>query len=208
MINKLLLTGLLFLAEPTSENIISEPTSEEVSQEEEEQKNIEQIINDAIDGKLNAEELKTTLESITKEEIDKVLSMYIADEKERSKINGIIYAGIVALVDLLVIGIYLSKVTKEGKTASLNNKTFTKVADKLKKQVNDGKEFLEEAKREIKAMNDRSLKSEERQDQAIELANKLLALSDNSFKSIMGILEVAYEGQQNEEGTPKEESNI
>ena len=71
-----------------------------------------------------------------------------------------------------------------------------------------GKEFLEEAKREIKAMNDRSLKSEERQDQAIELANKLLALSDNSFKSIMGILEVAYEGQQNEEGTPKEESNI
>ena len=207
MINKLLLTGLLFLAEPTSENIISEPISEEVSQEDD-QNNIEQIINDAIDGKLNAEELKATLESITKEEIDKVLSMYIADEKERSKINGIIYAGIVALVDLLVIGIYLSKVTKEGKTASLNNKTFTKVADELKKQVNDGKEFLEEAKREIKAMNDRSLKSEERQDQAIELANKLLALSDNSFKSIMGILEVAYEGQQNEEGTPKEESNI
>ncbi len=207
MINKLLLTGLLFLAEPTSENIISEPTSEEVSKEED-QNNIEQIINDAIDGKLNAEELKTTLESITKEEIDKVLSKYIADEKERSKINGIIYAGIVALVDLLVIGIYLSKVTKEGKTASLNNKTFTKVADELKKQVNEGKEFLEEAKKEIKAMNDRSLKSEERQDQAIELANKLLALSDNSFKSIMGILEVAYEGQQNEEGTPKEESNI
>ena len=207
MINKLLLTGLLFLAEPTSENIISEPTSEEVSQQED-QNNIEQIINDAIDGKINAEELKATLESITKEEIDKVLSMYIADEKERSKINGIIYAGIVALVDLLVIGIYLSKVTKEGKVASLNNKTFTKVADELKKQVNDGKEFLEEAKREIKAMNDRSLKSEERQDQAIELANKLLALSDNSFKSIMGILEVAYEGQQNEEGTPKEESNI
>lgn len=207
MINKLLLTGLLFLAEPTSADIISEPTSEEVSQEED-QNDIEQIINDAIDGKLNAEELKATLESITKEELDKVLSKYIADEKERSKINGIIYAVIVALVDLLVIGIYLSKVTKEGKTAALNNKTFTKVADELKKQVNDGKEFLEDAKKEIKEMNNRSLKSEERQNQAIELADKLLTLSDNSFKSIMGILEVAYEGQDNEEGTPKEESNI
>lgn len=207
MINKLLLTGLLFLAGPTNEDIISEPTSEEVSQEEN-QNDIEQIINDAIDGKLNAEELKASLESITKEEIDKVLSKYISDEKERSKLNGIIYAIIVALVDLLVIGIYLSKVTKEGKTAALNNKTFTKVADELKKQVNDGKEFLEEAKKEIKEMNNRSLKSEERQDQAIELANKLLSLSDNSFKSIMGILEVAYEGQENEEGTPKEESNI
>ena len=220
LLTMLLLSGILFFATsevesvevsetPTEEvsEIVSEEISDDVSQETsgevsdevveqtELQKLFEQWLNGEIElDDITLEKIYEKLDSISEEEIDKVLQKYIEDNDNRQKLTTIISAILTALLSALVVAIYLHKIKKQGVTATLNNQTFSESSKVMKKSVEDLKDDVIEIKQLIQYNKQSS-------DTLNETTLKSIEIIETQLKGIIGVLKIHYKGvDENEQG--------
>lgn len=153
------------------------------------------LINKWLNGEIELDDatlqkIYEKLSPISQEQIDKFLEKYIEDQEERLKVSSIIMGVLAALCTIVAISIFLRRIIKEGKTATINNETIKKSSEIIKEQTTITKEKIDEL---TKTLNNNSDLSE-------KLNSTILTSLDtinNSLKAIMGILQITFYDNNN-----------
>lgn len=153
------------------------------------------LINKWLNGEIELDDatlqkIYEKLSPISQEQIDKFLEKYIEDQEERLKVSSIIMGVLAALCTIVAISIFLRRIIKEGKTATINNETIKKSSEIIKEQTTITKEKIDEL---TKTLNNNSDLSE-------KLNSTILTSLDtinNGLKAIMGILQITFNDNSN-----------
>lgn len=178
-----------------SSDVVSGEISDEVVEQEqtELQKLLEQWLNGEIElDDVTLETIYEKLEAVKEEDINKMLESYIEDAEERNKIASVISAVLSALLVALVVAIYLSKIKKQGLTATLNNETFSKSAAIMKTTV-------EKLENDVNSITAIVQNNNDRVDNLIEAIKKSSELTENQLKGVIGVLKIHYKGVDEDE---------
>lgn len=176
-----------------SSDVVSEEISDEVVEQTELQKLLEQWLNGEIElDDVTLETIYEKLEAVKEEDINKMLESYIEDAEERNKVASVISAVLSALLVALVVAIYLSKIKKQGLTATLNNETFSKSAAIMKTTV-------EKLENDVNSITAIVQNNNDRVDNLIEAIKKSSELTENQLKGVIGVLKIHYKGVDEDE---------
>ena len=153
------------------------------------------LINKWLNGEIELDDatlqkIYEKLSPISQEQIDKFLENYIEDQEERLKVSSIIMGVLAALCTIIAISIFLRRIIKEGKTATINNETIKKSSEIIKEQTTITKEKIDELTKTLNNNSDLSEKLNSTILTSLETIN-------NGLKAIMGILQITFNDNDN-----------
>lgn len=170
----------------SSTSILDSNTSSTIETDDE----LIDLINKWLNGEIELDDatlqkIYEKLSPISQEQIDKFLEKYIEDQEERLKVSSIIMGVLAALCTIVAISIFLRRIIKEGKTATINNETIKKSSEIIKEQTTITKEKIDELTKTLNNNSDLSEKLNSTILTSLETIN-------NGLKAIMGILQITF----------------